>query len=73
MRYIIKAKKSLRTEILRMEDGLYFGGTLSGRRPVTVSRANALTLTTESAEQHKWLLASWGHEATIESINTPTR
>ena len=68
MKNLTKSKKSLRTEILRMEDGKYFGGTLSGRRAVTVGRANALTMTPESAKQHKWLLDSWGYVATIESL-----
>jgi hypothetical protein len=68
MKNLTKSKKSLRTQILLVKSGRYFGGTLSGRQAVTVSKANALTMTPESAEQHKCLLNSWGYSTTIESI-----
>ena len=68
MKNLTKSKKSLRTETLHFGGGRYFGGTLSGRIPVTVGRANALAMTPESSKQHKWLLESWGHKVTVEYI-----
>jgi len=69
MKNITKAKRAARTQILNLGNGRYFGGTMSGKRPVTVSRANALHMTPESARQHQHLLSSWGLDAKIESLS----
>jgi hypothetical protein len=67
MKNLMKSKKADRTQILKIGSGGYFGGTMSGNDPVTVSRANALHMTPESAIQHRHLLTSWGLEAEIEA------